>query len=780
MSVIVLFAIGIKLISAIVNPDVLDGGDSKKKKSAKQSFIDAIIAVFLIILIPMAFNILTTFQSELIESKFIQKYIFGISFTAESQTEVGQILAYQTLSSFLYPCPETGDDKCTNREEGINQMNAISWDIRNMYQYIDANDLKFDVRTTNDGAIHKNSLIYHPILCLIAGALVLYQVILMALDMALRAAKIGLLELMTPIILGAFIFNKEILTKWVKEFIATYLSAFLKLLAVTMMVLGLSRVNTLFANFEESMNSVDSTVAKGLLRLILVMGILRLAKEVPNLINKIFGTNIQPQGGIKGRLGQMAGVGGLAQKAWSALGTGAKNVAKLIPQGVAAAGYKLGDNFYNKRTGRHLNDTGLFKNVKGIGSGVGTALKTGSLMKAKAAYDSGSAAPKYTVGERLSARNEVLGRLRGNATDVNGRNLIDRAGNFVNSFVDANGKQHYVPIDEIEKTQGGILTALSSRGRAGQLRAQEERAKMFKSQLEGLDAKNKSAIESLSQYQALHSSDPGMTGDVKTAGQIMTKIEKGQKLTAADNQWLTAQAARGESTVVKAQEQINKMYSQAVDMASKFGEYDGSTAQLSIGQLIGTTDGVISDAHTQFEQAATNLSDIDKDAIELMASSYESTFKAYSGAEQNNGQILTALESFGNGGDVSFNGTDYVDSTGTPLKAGEQNLFELITSGRVKTSVADYYGTNLEDQYVEEFDSFVSDAKAKADRYIGLTTYSPGDPGYEAEYARIYYNALHDDISHKYGPGQPGSTDPRANDIMTRMNRITGSNILPH
>lgn len=324
MSVLVLFAIGIKLISAIVNPDVLDGGPKDaKKKNAKRTFFDAIIAVFLIILVPMVFSMLNSLQTEIIESKFIQKYIFGISFTAESQTNVGQVLAYQTISSFMYPCDVETEPKCKppadEPEKGKYQMNALSWDIKNIDAYIPAEDLISD--QWGDGNVSDNTLRYHYVLGLAAGILVLYQIILLALDMALRAAKIGMLELMLPIILGAFIFNRDILTKWIKEFIATYLSAFLKLMAVTMMVLGLSRINILFESFEKDITFVDGAVAKGLLRLILLMGILRLVKEIPNIINKIFGTNIQYQGGLRGRLGQMAGVGGLAQRAWDTLRT---------------------------------------------------------------------------------------------------------------------------------------------------------------------------------------------------------------------------------------------------------------------------------------------------------------------------------------------------------------------------------------------------------------------------------------------------------------------------
>ena len=40
LSVLVLFAIGIKLINSIIDPNVLDGGSNGKKKSAKYAFFD--------------------------------------------------------------------------------------------------------------------------------------------------------------------------------------------------------------------------------------------------------------------------------------------------------------------------------------------------------------------------------------------------------------------------------------------------------------------------------------------------------------------------------------------------------------------------------------------------------------------------------------------------------------------------------------------------------------------------------------------------------------------
>ena len=58
MCVCMLFALGIRLINAIVNPAMLDGGgDAKNKKSVKHTFINSLLAVLLIVLIPMGFDL---------------------------------------------------------------------------------------------------------------------------------------------------------------------------------------------------------------------------------------------------------------------------------------------------------------------------------------------------------------------------------------------------------------------------------------------------------------------------------------------------------------------------------------------------------------------------------------------------------------------------------------------------------------------------------------------------------------------------------------------------
>ncbi len=762
LSVLVLFAIGIKLINSIVNPEILA---ENKKKSAKNSFFDAVIAVFLIVLIPIAFTLLNNIQTEVIEKNFIQEYIFGKKYSEDSQTNVGQVLAYQTLSAFLYPCDSDSADsgKC-DEETGKNLMNMLSFDIKRI-DNIKNERLESD--GINDGVMTDNYLTFHPILAPLAGILVLYQVILMALDMALRTIKIGLLEMMVPVILGAFIFKREILITWFKEFISTYVSVFLRIMVITVLVLAMDRFDVINSDFlSGSGDFVDGTLAAGVLRLVLIMGILRLVKEMPNVINKLFGVQIKDQGGIKGRLGQMAGVGGLAQKAWTTLGTtigrGAKSAGKLALAAPVAGVYGGVNALYKNKTGRNLTDTKLFRETKGIGSAIGTAWKTGNVLKAIEAYDKGSAAPAYKIGERLSARSKAISDLKTQIKNATGLDLLDDSGNIVNSYIGKDGKSHFASDEQVNQAKDILYRALESErfGKAGKYKAEAMRAQELKTGLEGIDSKGKTAIESLRSFQDLHASDDSYAQAIKDAGIIMNKIRDGKKLDANDYKFFNDFA--DESTIIDANAQVMKMQNEAAKLKQRFAQFNGDTSQVSMGILMGQQDGIINAANLNFDIEKEKLSSVDQDSISIFETSLNNSYKTLNGAYQNNGSFSDILGGYS---DIKYDQAKdkWMDSKNNEVKFSDsftENYANLVHNGFVRTSAKDY-GIS-----VEEFDGFVSKALDVVDSNVKAGKYKKGSAAYYGE----YYTELHKEIRAKHG------TNP---DIVNNVDKIDKSGILP-
>lgn len=92
LSVLVLFAIAIKLINAIVNPDVL----TDQKKGVKKAFLKAVISVFLVALVPYLFGTLQEIEHKILKDNLIQKYIFN----DDSATDAGGELVWVAISLY--------------------------------------------------------------------------------------------------------------------------------------------------------------------------------------------------------------------------------------------------------------------------------------------------------------------------------------------------------------------------------------------------------------------------------------------------------------------------------------------------------------------------------------------------------------------------------------------------------------------------------------------------------------------------------------------------------
>lgn len=261
VGVVVLFAIAIKLISAMVNPDTM----SDNKKGVKGAYFRAVFAVVFIFVFPMVFELSYKVQEELLTNNFLTRTVFG--YEVEANKSVGQILAWETFSTFCTPVTTTSNNTKTpllefeldENDPIFDTYYTLEDDIDNIGLFAPniyalesvkaiggaATGLAITKNTfgTAAGVIAAENIEilfeYSDLLCPLAGILIVYELILLCMDTVFRAAKIALLEIMLPIVLGAYVFNPEILKKWAKEFFSTYISVFLKVLAIGFMILAL-------------------------------------------------------------------------------------------------------------------------------------------------------------------------------------------------------------------------------------------------------------------------------------------------------------------------------------------------------------------------------------------------------------------------------------------------------------------------------------------------------------------------------------------------------------
>lgn len=360
ISVCMLFALGIKLLSAIVNPDLLDD----KKKGAKKVFINCALSVFLIILIPIGFDKLYELQDDVVKNQLVEKLVLGMD--TSQQSKPGQILAAYAFSSFCHPKEKDTVSSSKLSSSGGDWYNkALQEDIN----YIDKLDDVIVSKTNGEYDLEYNTLISP-----IVGVVLDYQLILLCMDTALRTIKLGLLELIAPIVLCGFIFaGSDLLQRWFKEVISTFTLLFIKIGTLSFLVFGLSLLPDFLNNFSDK-----SLFYRGFLRVFMLIGLLQVIHYLPDLIKKIFNVDVKLRGGIRGRLGEMAGVGQLAQKAWdkvktaglkigAAAGIAASGLVGLTAaSGLGVAAYQWKKGFGNTRAWR---DRGAGRVIRRFGSG---------------------------------------------------------------------------------------------------------------------------------------------------------------------------------------------------------------------------------------------------------------------------------------------------------------------------------------------------------------------------------------------------------------------------
>lgn len=361
VSVVMLFAFSVVILSAIVNPDLL----SDNKKGVTALFKRSILALFLMVLVPFMFNILYKLQSNIMDNSLIEKIIVGTNISCqqdesesaddsttddtsdtvdESESKCksggngGQVIAGTLISALVYPI-----------EDNIN----VDEDVQESYEAMIAEDIKHignfaeHINATTDGedagwlagSDTNYAFVFNGLLAIVCGLGCVYILVIFSLDVAVRVFKLAFMELTAPIsIVGYIAAGNKILSSWFQELVKTYVDLFIRIACIAFYLFLISNLSSFLEPFQ---NEDWGFVLKAFL----VVGMLIFVKQVPDMISKIFGVDIKPKGGIGGRLGEMAAVGKQAQKAWNGIANMAKVGATglaMAPVGAAVAGIKAG------------------------------------------------------------------------------------------------------------------------------------------------------------------------------------------------------------------------------------------------------------------------------------------------------------------------------------------------------------------------------------------------------------------------------------------------------
>lgn len=389
-------------------------------------------------------------------------------------------------------------------------------------------------------------------------------------------------------------------------------------------------------------------IMTGFVQILAMIAILQLVKKIPEIINTIFGTKIQTKNGIKGRLGEMAGVGGIAQKAWTGLGTGAKNLAKLATVGaaggIAGGAYKLatGDSngatgfkgLVNRlKTGDDIRNTQAFRKTKGALAGAKAAVKTGSVSSVADAYAKGQAPINVSAANRLRMNKDEMSSIH-EASKVRLSNgdevyMFDENGVLQNTYKDRNGKEQFFNADQINQVRQNVTSKLSKYGKAGEKKAAIISNNLNKALYEGMLKKNEAAVTGFRSFADSYAN--GATDSERTMAQsIANAIDNGQALNAEQVKFLK------ENKSNEYLSQTITAYEKMIKQQGAMGLTVGDTGSVAMKTMISNLDGTVASLKRDYDIESANMSQLDRDRMDIIESSLNASNASMAPTLQNN------------------------------------------------------------------------------------------------------------------------------------------------
>lgn len=230
----------------------------------------------------------------------------------------------------------------------------------------------------------KESMEFHWIMAVVAGGLAVYMFLCYAMEVGVRVAKLGFLQLISPIPVMMRIIpgqKEKIFTKWLNHMKTTYLDVFIRVLIIDFALFGISLVPDVMSTLWNSSTTGDGNFfIKALATVFVILGILKFAQDAPALFKEFFGDagsfklrspgkQIDDNKVLKGTVGAIGSVGAVtakrimdipnsyrqiseangAKEKWKAFRSGSFNVARTLSQqkGALQKGYKYGSEAHN-------------------------------------------------------------------------------------------------------------------------------------------------------------------------------------------------------------------------------------------------------------------------------------------------------------------------------------------------------------------------------------------------------------------------------------------------
>ncbi len=311
LGIFMLFRISFSILQYMVNPDAF----SDKTKGFGKLITNVLVTLVLIVTVPLIFQFGYKVQGVVLKENLIGKLILGaddgsISATNGEMAEDLKFLVFASLFSVdtdvIGTCktgPVLGTKAMAQAENCLEDLESALGDksgkLNSVFKTSDSSTRDFNVfgDLVNEKKDDKYIFKYTPILTTFAGGFIAIMMLSFCLDVAIRIIKLAFLEIIAPIPIISYIDpnqsgNGGMLSKWGKECFNTFASLFIRI-AIIYFAFYLIDLVTSSVLLNDASTYLNGDAPEGLMvvlvQVMVIFGVLYFTKEVPKLLESIFG-----------------------------------------------------------------------------------------------------------------------------------------------------------------------------------------------------------------------------------------------------------------------------------------------------------------------------------------------------------------------------------------------------------------------------------------------------------------------------------------------------------
>lgn len=303
IGIFALFRIALILINTIIDPEKFND----KNTNIGNMLGRIVIVVVLLVAVPFVFSKSRELQNMIVNNNYISKLLIGTSITNSGEKadsdKGGAYIKDLVIRALIYPDENLAKLKT---DESKTDESGETTQVSTEYECIDKSNpacVEAVAAWNNDASIitldtyiakyveegDKSTYVYHytPLIMLIAGGFVTWVLLSFTIDIAVRTVQLMVLEILSPLFIVTYIdpnsSSNGPFKKWLTECGKTYVSLFIKIAIICLMIFFISKINDLLGAATQNTSFFSMT------RLLMLIAILIFAKKAPKWLGEMIG-----------------------------------------------------------------------------------------------------------------------------------------------------------------------------------------------------------------------------------------------------------------------------------------------------------------------------------------------------------------------------------------------------------------------------------------------------------------------------------------------------------